>query len=80
MHDGHDHPHHHEVSKEAGEDLALLTYMLDHNRHHAEELHELAHDLSDAGKEAAAALLHEALDFYDKGNEKLAQALEAAKG
>ncbi len=80
MHDGHDHHHHHDEPREAGENLALLTYMLDHNRHHAEELHDLAHDLSDEGKEAAAALLHEALEAYEKGNEKLAQALEAAKG
>ncbi len=58
---------------------ALMSYMLDHNRHHAEELHELAHDLSDEGRDAAAALLHEALELYEKGNEKLAQALDAAR-
>ena len=79
MHEGHDHPHHLDTPKEAGENLALLTYMLDHNRHHAQELHELAHDLSDEGKDAAAALLHEALEAYEQGNEKLAQALAAAK-
>ncbi len=79
MHEGHDHHHHHDAPKEAGENLALLTYMLDHNRHHAEELHELAHDLSDEGRDAAAALLHEALELYEKGNEKLAQALDAAR-
>ena len=79
MHEGHEHSHPHEAPKEAGESLALLTYMLDHNRHHAEELHELAHDLSDAGRDDAAALLHEALSLYEKGNEKLAQALDAAR-
>ena len=79
MHDGHDHHHHHDAPQEAGESLALLTYMLDHNRHHAEELHDLAHELSDEGKDAAAELLHEALEAYEQGNEKLAKALEAAK-
>jgi len=77
MHEGHDH-HHHDVS-EAGKNLALLTYMLDHNRHHAEELHDLAHELEHEGKAAAAALLHEALTAFDQGNDKLEQALAAAK-
>ena len=41
----HDHSHAHgqEVSPE--ERLALLKYMVQHNAHHAEELHELAHTL-----------------------------------
>ena len=38
----HEHPHeHHHGHASAEETLALLTYMLGHNRHHAEELHEL---------------------------------------
>ena len=78
MHEGHDHHHTHEVS-EAGKNLALLTYMLDHNRHHAEELHELAHELSEDGKAKAAELLHAALADFDSGNDKLAAALAAAK-
>lgn len=77
MHEGHD--HHHHGAPEAGKNLALLTYMLDHNRHHAEELHDLAHDLAEDGKAEAAALLHEALADFDRGNEKLAKALAAAK-
>ena len=35
----------------------MLTYMLGHNQHHAQELHELAHDLGDS----EAAQLAEAL-------------------
>lgn len=78
MHEGHAHHHHHE-SSEAGKNLALLTYMLDHNRHHAEELHDLAHELTHDGKTAAAELLHEALELFNSGNDKLAAALAAAK-
>lgn len=38
------------------ETLALLTYMLGHNRHHAEELHELAHSVDGEAQQ----LLHDA--------------------
>ena len=76
MHDHiHDHDHHHHdhthdhTSPE--ESLALLTYMLGHNRHHAEELHELAHNLEDE----AAQLIHDAVVDFELGNEKLAEAL-----
>ena len=41
--------------------LALLNYMLDHNRHHADELHDICHALEDEGKAEAAAALAEAL-------------------
>ena len=42
----HDHEHTHSHDHHSPEEaLALLTYMLGHNRHHAEELHELAHDV-----------------------------------
>lgn len=79
MHEGHDHHHHHHESSQAGKCLALLTYMLDHNRHHAEELHDLAHELTDEGKANAASLLHEALVDFEKCNEKMAAALAAVK-
>lgn len=74
MHEHHDHHEHHEHAPASpAETLALLTYMLGHNRHHAEELHELAHGAS----ETAAALIHEAVDDLMRSNEKLAQALDA---
>lgn len=57
------------------EGLSLLKYLTDHNRHHAEELHELAHQL---GGEAEA-LIHEACVDYQVGNEKLEQALALLK-
>ena len=59
--------------------LALLNYMLDHNRHHADELHDICHALEDEGKTEAAAALAEALHAFDHGNDKLEKALELAK-
>lgn len=74
MHE-HDHPHpHREHSPE--EALALLAYMTEHNKHHAEELHELAHSVN----AAAAELIHAAVDEFNAGNEKLEKALAILKG
>ena len=38
----HAHTHSHSAASSPEEALALLKYMLDHNKHHAEELHDLA--------------------------------------
>ena len=69
----HDHDHLHtqgdSVSKE--ERIALLKYMLGHNAHHAEELHELAHGCEGT----AAELLHMAVDDIKASNAKLEEAL-----
>ncbi len=78
----HTHPHTHGPipafeSMEQAE--ALMSYMLDHNRHHAEELHEVCHKLDAGGKQAAAKLIHDAVDAFSAGNELLAKALEALK-
>lgn len=70
----HDHPHTHAPADSPEETLALLRYLLQHNRHHAEELHELAHNVDDG---AAHALLHEAVDALQESNDKLAAALAA---
>ena len=78
MHEGHAHHHHHE-SSEAGKNLALLTYMLDHNRHHAEELKELVHALSHLEQYEAAALISEGINYFSDGNDKLEAALEQLK-
>jgi len=51
---------------------ALLKYMAEHNEHHAEELHELAHELSDD----ASAKVHEAVDLFAQGNALLREALK----
>lgn len=72
---GHTHDHKH-ASHSKEETLALLTYMISHNRHHAEELHDLAH----SADSEAAALIHEAVALFDAGNEKLEKALSIMKG
>ena len=85
MHDhshehNHDHEHEHHHTGEVipvEQTRALLRYMLAHNRHHAEELHDLAHQLSGQGKEAAADRIHEAIHSFDEGNDLLEQALDA---
>ena len=83
MHDhSHGHEHQHEHLHDGGEinieqTLALLKYMLEHNRHHAEELHDLAHQLNGQGKEAAADHIHEAIHSFNEGNDLLEQALDA---
>ena len=80
-HPDHDHPHGHDHTHGAAaspeETLALLTYMLGHNRHHAEELHELAHGVENG---EACELIHAAVDDLTSSNEKLAAALSLIKG
>lgn len=73
----HDHHHdHHEHDHTSPEErLALLTYLLGHNRHHAQELHELAHGASPE----VSDLIHEAVDAYNEGNTKLEEALALLK-
>lgn len=79
----HSHEHHHEhlpadanVSQKT---VALLGYMVEHNKAHAEEVHDLAHALSAAGKEEEASLIHRGVALYREGNELLARALAALK-
>lgn len=70
----HEHEHTHEVHSPE-ETVALLTYMVGHNQHHAEELHELAHSVEGEAQQ----LLHEAVVELTLGNEKLAEALRILK-
>ncbi|MCQ2451600.1 MAG: hypothetical protein MJ075_00500 [Oscillospiraceae bacterium] len=82
MHEGHYHTHH---GEEAGfetieQAIALMSYMLEHNRHHAEELHELCHKLEAMGKGDAANLLDASVDRFFDGNAMLESALETLKG
>ena len=67
----HTHTHTHSAAASPEEALALLTYMLSHNRHHAEELHELAHNYDSVEGD----LLHEAVDKLNESNDLLEQAL-----
>ena len=72
----HEHEHEHEHCGACGgtseETLALLKYMLDHNRHHADELHDLAHELDSEARE----LVHAAVMDIESSNDKLARALK----
>ncbi|MBQ9489059.1 MAG: cobalt transporter [Lachnospiraceae bacterium] len=84
IHDHHEsHEHHHEnhdhssketpVSRE--ELLALLSYMVSHNQHHAEELSELAKQADGTAREA----LTKAISLFDEGNKQLELALDEMK-
>ena len=71
------HIHNHEHSHTSPEEtLALLEYMLGHNRHHAQDLESLA-DNTD-GK--ASELIKSAVSDFESGNDKLEQALKIMKG
>ena len=78
----HDHEHHHEHcgacedgSKPANEQEALLAYMLDHNKHHAAELLEVAKKFREDGREDVAVQIEKAVENFDKGNMYLSLAL-----
>jgi len=81
MHEGHHHTHH---GDDAGfetieQAVALMSYMLEHNRHHADELHELCHKLEAMGKGEAANLLDASVDKFNDGNAMLESALDTLK-
>lgn len=78
MHEGHSHSHEH--VGDTNKTTALLTYMLEHNRHHAEELHELSHMLEHHEQFEAAALINDGLNYFRDGNDKLEAALDQIKG
>ena len=78
---GSSHSHTHEgFGQSQKETLALLNYMIDHNKHHGEDLHEIYHALEAADNKDAGELVHEAMRLYDDGNEKLAEALKLIGG
>ena len=62
------------------ETLALLTYMLQHNEHHAQELDQMADNLSKMGMDAACKTIKEAVADFQKGNMRLGLALTLVKG
>ncbi|MDR0630135.1 MAG: hypothetical protein LBG24_10975 [Treponema sp.] len=73
----HDHPH---GSHDLAQVRSLMEYMLEHNRHHAGELGDMAHTLSHAGLDEAAGVLTQGAEDFKRGNEQLAKALELIKG
>jgi hypothetical protein len=76
----HVHPHTHGHIDDPAKIEALLTYMADHNKQHGEEISALAHSLSHAGQSEAAGLLDAGVQDFEKGNEKLAKALDLLRG
>ena len=75
----HDHGHSHEggccCHKEQDETVALLTYMLDHNVHHAAELESMAAELRKQGKIAAADMIDKGVVDFQTANMRLRVAL-----
>lgn len=71
----HTHSHSHMAASSPEEALALLNYMFDHNSHHADELHDLAHNFD----EVASDLLHDAVEKLRESNSLIEQALSLVK-
>ena len=61
------------------ETVALLTYMLQHNEHHAAELDQMADNLAKLGMDAAAKTIKESVSDFQKGNMRLGLALTLVK-
>ena len=61
------------------ETVALLTYMLQHNEHHAAELDQMADNLLKMGMDAAAKTIKESVSDFQKGNMRLGLALTLVK-
>lgn len=83
MHDGHTHGGGHTHSFARGvspeKTLALLSYMLQHNREHTQELADLGIRLEQSGKAKAARQLKAATEEYERGNKNLEAAIASAK-
>lgn len=77
----HDHGHSHEHCgcghdhAPVNEDVAILAYMLDHNKHHAQELVAIAKKLREQGKDDSATQIEKAVEDFEKGNMRLSIAL-----
>ena len=84
---GHTHDHCHSEGCEGcggcadaeAETIALVTYMADHNKHHALELMDLAKKLKEQGKAEAAEQLDKAVSEFESGNVRLNVALSLLK-
>ena len=65
--------------EDAAQAVKILEYMLDHNKSHAEELHEICHRLEASGEHEAAHKIDIAVDKFFEGNEYLEAGLNALK-
>lgn len=84
----HAHCHHHDHCDAHGaadgaekkdETLALLTYMIQHNEHHAAEIDQMAVDLEKRGMADVAKQMKEGVTEFQKGNMLLNLALTLYK-
>lgn len=71
-HHHHDHAHSHEHAASPEQGIALVSYMVEHNKSHIQEMLDMAHMVED---EQAHELMHEAAELLEQGNAKLAEAL-----
>lgn len=74
---------HSHTDEEAGKKekaFALLSYMLEHNEHHAKELEEVADNLSAEGFLKAAEEIRAGVSEFQKGNGYLKKAVDTVKG
>ncbi len=83
---GHDHDHCHDNCESCSngcdpkkEAQAVLTYMLQHNEHHAAELDQMAANLDKLGLADSAKQIREAVSEFQKGNMRLSLALTLMK-
>jgi hypothetical protein len=56
----------------------LLEHMLHHNKHHSEEIADIAQSAETLAKNEVAALVREAKTLQDQANDKLQGALDLA--
>ena len=73
-----EHEHCHEQA-DADKTKALLTYMLQHNEHHAAELDQMADNLDKLGMKEAAKTIRDGVTDFQKGNMRLGLALTLVK-
>ncbi|NLY87687.1 MAG: hypothetical protein GX083_03960 [Clostridiales bacterium] len=66
-----EHSHCHSGNASPEEAVALLKYMLKHNQHHSEELHDLGHSFDDE----ISDFIHDAVDKLEESNALLEQAV-----
>lgn len=87
---GHDHEHSHGCGNCQNKDgcdskgcteetVAVLTYMLSHNQHHAAELDQMAANLRKLGMDDAAKTIEDGVADFEKGNLRLSLALTLVK-
>lgn len=73
------HSEHAHGEEKSNKTQALLSYMLEHNQHHAEELEEVAKSLEKDGFTEAAKEIQAGVKAFQEGNAHLKHALERTK-